>query len=165
MKNRLKLCSVSIKGFKSISAKGQTIEFGDITVLIGSNTAGKSNLVSFFKMLNYMMTGALQIYIGEQGYANTLLHFGADNTPQIKADYRQFNTQIDRLIHSLAGVNPETINESSQTAPSKRSIGIIPEYDDDKATVGSILLDAIGLHNLRSSCRHFNEWVTNLENL
>lgn len=85
MTNRLKLCSVSIKGFKSISAIGQTIEFGDVTVLIGSNSAGKSNLVSFFKMLNYMMTGALQTYIGEQGYANSLLHFGADNTAQIEA--------------------------------------------------------------------------------
>lgn len=84
---------------------------------------------------------------------------------QLKTEYRQYNYAIDKLIQSLTGVNPETINESPMTAPSKRIISIIPEYDDDKATVGPILLEAIGLQALRASCRHFNEWVSALEKL
>jgi predicted ATPase len=79
----LKLNKISIHGFKSIDSDGQTIDFGDVTVLIGPNGAGKSNLVSFFKMLNHMMTAALQIYIGLNGSAYRLLHFGPKKTRDI----------------------------------------------------------------------------------
>lgn len=75
--SRMKLSSLFIKGFKSIDGKqGQQIPLGDVTVLLGANGAGKSNLVSFFKMLNYMTTGALQQFVGKQG-ASRLLHRGA----------------------------------------------------------------------------------------
>lgn len=59
--NRFKLSYIKLKGFKSIAPEGQTIYFQDITLLLGANGSGKSNLVSFFSMLNYMMTEALQI--------------------------------------------------------------------------------------------------------
>jgi predicted ATPase len=62
MKDRNKLSGIKIAGFKSISSTqhAQDISFGDITVIIGANGAGKSNMVSFFKMLNMMCTSALQ---------------------------------------------------------------------------------------------------------
>lgn len=57
----MKLNKINLKGFKSIGNQNeQTIPLGDVTVLLGANGSGKSNLVSFFKMLNYMTTGALQ---------------------------------------------------------------------------------------------------------
>lgn len=67
--NRLKLKEVEIKGYKSINSEGQAIEFGDVTVLLGANGAGKSNLVSFFKLLNHMTTGGLRLFVGQQGSA------------------------------------------------------------------------------------------------
>lgn len=50
---RLKLSRINLKGFKSISSvgDGQEVILGDLNVLIGANGSGKSNLVSFFKML------------------------------------------------------------------------------------------------------------------
>ncbi|MBI1765912.1 MAG: AAA family ATPase [Acidobacteria bacterium] len=74
---------VIIKGFKSI--KEIDLELRPLNVLIGANGAGKSNLVSFFKMLNEMMGGRLQTYIGTSGRAQTLLHFGPKVTPQMEA--------------------------------------------------------------------------------
>ncbi|MFM6859064.1 MAG: AAA family ATPase, partial [Dolichospermum sp.] len=65
---------VIIKGFKSI--KTMDLELRPLNILIGANGAGKSNLISFFKMLNEMMAGRLQQYIGISGYAQSLLHFG-----------------------------------------------------------------------------------------
>jgi predicted ATPase len=56
-----------------------------INILIGANGAGKSNLISFFKMLNEMMAGRFQQYIGISGRAQSLLHFGPKITPQIEA--------------------------------------------------------------------------------
>ena len=83
--NKLSLKSIAISGFKSFDGEEHVIRFGDITVLIGANGAGKSNVVSFFKMLGLMAAGALQQYVGEQGFANSLLHCGAKKTPAIKA--------------------------------------------------------------------------------
>ena len=44
-------------------------------MLIGANGAGKSNLVSFFKMMNEMMAGRLQQYIASTGHATSNLYF------------------------------------------------------------------------------------------
>lgn len=74
---------VILNGFKSI--KTMDIELHNLNVLIGANGAGKSNLVSFFKMLNEMMAGRLQEYIAVSGRAQSLLHFGPKVTPQITA--------------------------------------------------------------------------------
>jgi predicted ATPase len=85
MPDRPQLKSIEVHGFKSVDSEGQTIELTPVTVLLGANGAGKSNLVSFFKMLNYMTTGGLQQYVAEQGFAETLLYFGAKRTSTISA--------------------------------------------------------------------------------
>jgi predicted ATPase len=77
------LRQVILNGFKSI--KATNLELRSLNVLIGANGAGKSNLVSFFKMLNEMMAGRLQQYIGTTGRAQSLLHFGPKVTPQMEA--------------------------------------------------------------------------------
>jgi predicted ATPase len=74
---------VILNGFKSI--KAMDLELRRMNVLIGANGAGKSNLVSFFKMLNEMMAGRLQTYISTSGRAQSLLHFGPKVTPQMEA--------------------------------------------------------------------------------
>jgi len=79
----MKLRQLHIKGFKSIDGTvGQTIQFGDVTVLLGANGSGKSNLISFFKMLNFMTTGALSQYVAKQG-ASRLLFYGPKKTGSI----------------------------------------------------------------------------------
>ena len=86
--DQLELKSIELKGFKSVDAEGQMIELRPITVMLGANGAGKSNLVSFFKMLNYMTTGGLQQYVADQGFADSLLYFGAKATSEVSARLR-----------------------------------------------------------------------------
>jgi predicted ATPase len=74
---------ITLKGFKSI--REMDLEFRPLNVLIGANGAGKSNLVSFFKMLNEMIGGRLQEYIAGVGRAHSVLHFGPKVTPQLEA--------------------------------------------------------------------------------
>lgn len=81
--NRLKLKEITLSGYKSIRQEGQLIAFGDITVLLGANGSGKSNLVSFFKMLNFITTKGLQTYIEKQGSTDALLYYGAKKTDKI----------------------------------------------------------------------------------
>lgn len=82
-----KLVKLTLKGFKSIAET--ELEFQQLNVLIGPNASGKSNLIAFFRMLNYMLSspsGALQRYVGEQGGASVLLFDGAKRTHEIEAE-------------------------------------------------------------------------------
>ena len=86
---RLKLNNIELKGYKSVSDDGQNLPIqDDVTVLIGANGVGKSNIVSFFQLLNYAMSGGLQTYIGENGFADAFLYYGSKNTDSIKARLR-----------------------------------------------------------------------------
>lgn len=96
---RLKLTNIHLEGFKSVNGEGQDIPIGEITVLLGANGAGKSNLIAFFKMLNYMMTGALQIYIGESGFADSLLYYGSKRTPRLRASLTFSNSDSEDTYH------------------------------------------------------------------
>lgn len=78
-----RLRRLRLKGFKSI--KEIDLELNSLNILIGANGAGKSNLISFFKMLNEMMAGRFQQYIGVSGRSQSLLYFGPKITPQIEA--------------------------------------------------------------------------------
>ncbi len=110
MNDQFKLNHLHLKGFKSFASLGQDIEFRDVNVLcIGPNAAGKSNLVSFFRMLNFMTTNALQRFVGDQGYSDSILHFGSAVTPVMEADLvfarddGQFNRYEFALAHASGG--------------------------------------------------------------
>ena len=79
----MKLKLIDLKGFKAIDGhSGQKIPLGDVTILLGANGSGKSNVVSFFKMLNSLTTGVLQNYVGKQGVSQ-LLFYGSKVTDSI----------------------------------------------------------------------------------
>ena len=72
---------------------------------------------------------------------------------------------IDRLKKDIENQSPEEINESPETAPSKRIIKFLPDYEGQKAQVGPLVAEDIGLIKLREKCPHFNEWITKLEKI
>jgi predicted ATPase len=82
---RIALTHLTVHGFKSFNNDGHLLQFDDITVLIGANGAGKSNVISFFKMLAAIMNKTLAQHVGEQGSASSILHYGPKRTPDIKA--------------------------------------------------------------------------------
>lgn len=86
----MKLQQVGIRGFKSFSSTEDTLlTFGDITIVLGANGAGKSNLVSFFKMLNFLTSGGLQQYVGRYG-VDRLLHYGSKHTESISFELQLY---------------------------------------------------------------------------
>ena len=72
--------------------------------------------------------------------------------------------QVDELraIRSLFQT-PEEINDSPDTAPSKRIAGLIPGYN--KSAHGHLLAEAIGLEAIRAECPRFAAWMARLEAL
>lgn len=59
--------------------------------------------------------------------------------------------------------NPEDINDSPETAPSKRLIRSISGYN--KTVYGSLLAHDIGLKTILEKCPRFNEWIEKLLNV
>ncbi len=75
------LDKLTIRGFKSIRDLDQ-LELKGLNVFIGGNGAGKSNLISFFRMLSAMMkTDGLKQFIA--GNANSYLFNGPKITKEI----------------------------------------------------------------------------------
>lgn len=76
--------------------------------------------------------------------------------------------RCEQLTQALKNVgNPELINNSPHTAPSKRIIKAIEgdnktHYNYNKPTTGKIVTGKIGIDMLREKCKHFNEWIEKL---
>ncbi|GBC94055.1 hypothetical protein HRbin15_02562 [bacterium HR15] len=73
--------TLHIEGFLSI--RQTEITLGDLCILIGSNGAGKSNLMRLFRLLQSIADGSLQRYVAEAGGADALLHYGRKHTDHI----------------------------------------------------------------------------------
>lgn len=56
---------------------------------------------------------------------------------------------------------PEEINDSEETAPSKRIRDLFPEYQ--KVLDGVAAAQAMGLDPIRRACPHFGDWLAKLE--
>ncbi len=67
--------SIQIQNFKSIRDSG-SIKIKPLNILIGSNGAGKSNFIAFFKFLNMLFEMQLQNHIARKGRADGFLYFG-----------------------------------------------------------------------------------------
>lgn len=74
--------------------------------------------------------------------------------------------EIERLKAVAASVpSIEHIDDNRETAPSKRIIGIIPEYDGRKSTAGPDIAEYIGVARIRVACPHFHQWLLRLEGI
>lgn len=83
----LSLNKLTIKGFKSIKELVD-FELTDLNIIIGGNGAGKSNFISFFKMLREIMNDNLDDYVNDNGGATDLLFNGLKVTEEM--DFEMF---------------------------------------------------------------------------
>ena len=72
---------LSIDGYKSI--RKAKLELGMLTVLIGSNGAGKSNLISVFMLVRQIVDQKLQLFVGKHGGPDAMLHYGRKTTDSV----------------------------------------------------------------------------------
>lgn len=60
--------------------------------------------------------------------------------------------------------DPEMINNSPESAPSKRIIAAVSkDYHYNKVQSGAAVTSAIGMEALLENCRHFKEWIENIK--
>lgn len=84
------------------------------------------------------------------------------------SDTQAFNTIADdRVVEKLqamrdAAETPEHINNSVNTAPSKRIESVISDYS--KVRQGIIVAKKIGINKMISECKHFADWIDKIKN-
>lgn len=102
-------------------------------------------------------TGYLQLHEYEALLFSDLEAFRYADVPT-----RTINSWQAQLA-TFAG--PEDVNNSRQTAPSKRLIAGWPRYEHAKPQFGVLVAERIGLPTIRAKCPRFNDWISRLEAL
>lgn len=59
--------------------------------------------------------------------------------------------------------SPEEIDDSPDTAPSRRVVDLVPKYQ--KPLMGNLAVLEIGLDAIRTECPHFRAWIERLEGI
>jgi len=125
----MKLRYADIQGFMSldnIPGKPHRLPLGDVTVLLGANGSGKSNVLAFFKMLHSLATGDMNNFVGKYG-ADRLLYYGAKHTSSISFQLNfddgadnQYSAVLHHAIPDSLFVAEERI-AFGQKAPAKQN--------------------------------------------
>ena len=84
--------------------------------------------------------------------------------------FAYFYDHHERQIAALQAIadafaTPELIDDGQHSAPSKRIIAELPDYEDAKSAVGPQVAQLIGLEVIRARCPHFAAWLARLEKL
>lgn len=108
---RTKLQEVTIRGYKSISFDNPvTLKLGDVNILLGANGAGKSNIISFFQMLSYMMSKAFGKYVEISGTSSALLYYGPKRTPVMSGELKFADKKsVDTYSFDLTNARPDRL--------------------------------------------------------
>lgn len=157
--NRLK--SIEIRGYKSIPFNHPLkLDFGNINILLGANGAGKSNIISFFKMLNYMMSGTLQKFIAESGTNQKFLYYGAKKTPTLSASikfesthsYDIYNFSLTTAVSNRLIVSSEDIEWKESNKEKSYKTPLISDYNESALTKAGKKAEKF-IRNALSSCK------------
>lgn len=83
------------------------------------------------------------------------------NPDMLLIEYMDAIQQVGKLKEIVAQYdsNPEKVNTGKTTAPSKRIISLIPEYEGNKVSVGAVLAGIEGIEIQKNRCKHFADWI------
>lgn len=162
-RGRKRLKKVEIRGFKSISYHNPlNLDFGDVTVLLGANGAGKSNIISFFRMVGFMMRGTLQRFVAEYGMNQKFLYYGAKKTPEMEASLRFVDaTLYDVYIFRLKAAVPDRLIISSEEvccydkSSEHDSHRLLQSDFNESALTGSLEKEDKELRDMLGGCKVF----------
>lgn len=107
----LKLSKLVLDGFKSFAPstgenEGTVVEFGDTTILLGANGAGKSNIIQVFALLNQGLSGSLATYF-QQHDSQSFFFMGPRRTPtcRIALEFSNDDGTTDKYtVHFFHGL-------------------------------------------------------------
>ena len=98
---------ISVKRFKSIWSLDH-LALGPVTLLIGANGSGKSNLIEVFSFLDALRKGRMMEYVIAAGRATSLLHYGPWITQSLELEVGLASGRLSYRIE-LAPTNDDLL--------------------------------------------------------
>lgn len=129
---------LKLSGFRSI--KEMDLELGPVNVLIGGNGSGKSNLLSFFRLLVAIRRMSLEEAVIREGGASQLLHYGPKKTEEIEAKL------------TFEGGRWAGVHEVKLVHQAPQGLTVVKDYGHPKETSWTALVNEI-----RWGAYHFND--------
>ena len=100
------ISNIKIENYKSI--RKLDLDMQPINIMIGSNGAGKSNFISFFKFLKNIYDRNLQRHVAEEGSSEDILYFGSKNSEYVLGETKfQVNPQLFNIYQFKLKPNDE----------------------------------------------------------
>ena len=106
-------------------------------------SANESNIVPYVQLHEFEAL----LFADVEGFRPTMIGSNSNQISQLRQIRNGFDT-------------PEDIDDGIQTAPSKRIVGVFPEYR--KALHGPLVAETIGIRAIRERCPRFNGWLERL---
>lgn len=114
----------SVRGFKSIR-KLENFELKPLNILVGANGAGKSNLLSLFKMISAILQRRLQLFVKNQGSPDALLFGGRKLTSKLEVALKfednpyKYEFSLEPTADSMVFSGEKFLTAFSDLAPSR----------------------------------------------
>ncbi len=146
------ISELTIMGFKSIRNLNK-FKLKNLNVLIGSNGTGKSNFISYFRMLNEMIPNIsnescrLQSFISQQGGADRILSYGVKETREI---YSLIQFGVNDYLFKLEPTIDDKLVFKSEVVSYFSPFGGNPFYNFGSGHFESLLRDKAITVNDRS---------------
>jgi predicted ATPase len=125
--DHLVLTRLEIEGFRSL----EKVELspGPVTILIGPNGCGKSNILSALRMISYIRTRSLKRFVAEAGGASALLRYGPRVTRRmaLRLDFEgakesgRYEVHLAYAAGDTLFLDPETVSYG----PAKHANGLV----------------------------------------
>lgn len=141
---RLRLTKLHVENFKSI--ENITLDIGDVTVLVGKNGAGKSNIVSALQFLSDAVGRGLSVAIGAGGGIDAVRR----QTPG------KAGRPPDMRLELLAEIRQERIRQVGYGFTIRAVTGHAWSVKDEWVSLdGDLVLDRVGATLKRPTKEHF----------
>lgn len=142
------LNSISVYGYKSIQ-KLEKFKLSNVNILIGINGAGKSNIISIFKLLNNIYNRQLQSYTLKNNI-DSMFYMGTKNTKKITLEF-EFNENRNKYKVELQATNDNKVMIAKDTFDYYLSNSL---YKITENKLESDMSDAENIINSKNVAKH-----------
>lgn len=142
------LNSISVYGYKSIQ-KLEKFKLSNVNILIGINGAGKSNIISIFKLLNNIYNRQLQSYTLKNNI-DSMFYMGTKNTKKITLEF-EFNENRNKYKVELQATNDNKVMIAKDTFDYYLSNSL---YKITENKLESDMSDAENIINSKNIAKH-----------
>ncbi|WP_128476123.1 ATP-dependent nuclease [Halorussus pelagicus] len=153
-----------VSGYKSISE--ESIELDDLTILIGKNNSGKSNLLESLQVYAYSITGPSNYEDQLEDFENCLNKTDEMSTITFEATYKTSIEERNQIYDLIDGLSPELLSKLSFASSLRHKV----EFGENwqlKATAFEVTIndEFVKIRERQKSTKGYDSQFVKLKNM